>query len=107
MGVFLTPGGPISCHKRNCEMVKHRPIDGLTTGFDFVPRDKTSREGTTLAHKLELEEGIPTLYCPPNLYGSNSKSCAVRRFKVLVPEFFLCPLSEDVATRLSTSYIIS
>jgi hypothetical protein len=32
-------------------------MDGLTTGFDFVLRDKTRRKGTKLAHKVELQEG--------------------------------------------------
>ena len=72
MAVFPTPGGPISCHEKNCEMAKHCPINGLTTGFDFVLRDKTRRKGAMLAHKIELQEGLPTLYCPPNLYDSNS-----------------------------------
>ena len=72
MAVFPTPGGPISCHRRNCELTKHCQIDGLTTGFDFVLRDKTTRKDTLLAHKLQLQAGLPTLYCPANLYGSNS-----------------------------------
>ena len=72
MAVFPTPGGPISCHERNRELAKHCPINELTTGFDFVLRDKTKRKGPMLAHKLELQEGPPTLYCPPNLYDSNS-----------------------------------
>ena len=108
MAVFPTPGGPIGCHQRNCEMAKYSPIDGLTTGFDFVPRDKARRKSTTLAPKLELQDGLPTLCCPSNPYGSNSKSCAVHRFDVLVPVpvFFLGRLSEDVATRLSACYLI-
>ena len=109
MAVFPTPGGPIGCHQRNCEMAKYSPIDGLTTGFDFVLRDKARRKSTTLAPKLELQDGLPTLCCPSNTYGSNSKSCAVHRFDVLVPVpvFFLGRLSEDVATRLSACYLIS
>ena len=88
-------------------MAKYSPIDGLTTGFNFVLRDKARRKRTTLAPKLGL--GLPTLCCPSNPYGSNSKSCVVHRFDVLVPVpvFFLGRLSEDVATRLSSCYLIS
>ena len=82
-------------------------MDGLTTGFNFVLRDKARRKSTTLTPKLEL--GLPTLCCPSNPYGSNSKSCAVHRFDVLVPVpvSFLGRLSEDVATRLSACYLTS
>jgi len=46
---------------------------------------KLEEKDTTLAHKLELQERLPTLYCPPIRYRSNSKPCAVRHFDVLVP----------------------
>ena len=57
----------------------------LPQGSTRSSATKLEEKDTTLAHKLELQEGLPTLYCPPILYRSNSKPCAVRHFDVLVP----------------------
>jgi len=85
MAALPTPGGPISYHERNCEMAKYCPIDGLTIRFHFV-----LLEETTLAHKLELQEGLPTLYCLSNLYGCPALFVTLT-FSYLWSFFLGCP----------------
>lgn len=91
------------------EIVRWRSIAQstvLTTELDLVLHNKTRRKAQCRLINLSYRRGYQLcMPCPPNLYGSNSKSCAVRHFDVLVSVFLPCWLSEDVATQLTISIL--